>query len=93
MLKDRFQRFYHTKSDDLEYKWRKPQHNFRFMCMQNPFTLSSWEYWTGKLETGKCDEIPFSTPHSQFSSFGLLRHQFFKLENWKSVNIALVAKV
>ena len=52
----------------------------------------NWEYWTGKLETGKCDEIPFSTPHSQFSSFPVSVCYVTSFSNWKTGKLEKLEK-
>ena len=59
------------------------------------FPVENTELENWKLESVTKFRFPrpiLSFPVFQFSSFGLLRHQFFKLENWrnwKSVNSAL----
>ena len=48
----------------------KPVHTFQLRIL-------NWK-------TGKCDEIPFSTPHSQFSSFPVSVCYVTSFSNWKT---------
>ena len=53
----------------------KPVHTFQLRILNGK--TGNWKVWRNSVF-----HAPFSV--FQFSSFGLLRHQFFKLENWKT---------
>ena len=73
--------------------WNTSEENHKTMAgscackTRSHFPVENTELENWKLESVTKFRFPrpiLSFPVFQFSSFGLLRHQFFKLENWKT---------